>query len=82
MMGNAEHVSIVQEWSCEMEPERAAAGAKARRYRNRGESCEVGGDCVDVLEVHLERVLDLADLKGCERGGRGSRSSGIFRTLF
>src|SRR5476649_1475954 len=69
VVSETEHIGIVQKRSCEMKPKRTAAMGKARRHRNRRKSCEVRGDRVDVLEVHLERVWELVNLESCGSAG-------------
>src|SRR3972149_960462 len=70
-VGRAQQRGLVERFADQLEPDGEPALGEAARQREAREPRQVHRDREDVAEVHLERVLLLAELEGDVGGGGG-----------
>src|SRR3569832_2990093 len=61
LVGDVEHLRFAEIVADQLQSDRQAPGIEAARQAHARQACQVGGNGVEVVQVHLDRVVGFLD---------------------
>src|SRR3569833_2419153 len=72
LMGDVEHLRFAEIVADQLQSDRQAPGIEAARQAHARQACQVGGNGVEVVQIHFDRVVGFLDeLERSTKNGKG-----------